>query len=146
MINKFKPIPGASGYQLSNPSVIDVISVYSLEIYGKTDMATLMSRSNLLTRYLKKLLLDLPSYLEIFHIITPELSGSQLSLYFRNEKMQNVFDRLKDHKITVDARRLDVIRVAPTALYNTFEELRLFVEALGNILENILNVTTIQSR
>jgi len=138
MINKFKPIPGASGYQLSNPSVLGVISLYSsVEIFGKTDMATLTNRSSLLTGYLKKLLLDLPSYSKAFHIITPELYGSQLSLYFRDGKMQNVFDRLMDRKITVDSRRPDVIRVAPTALYNTFEEVRLFVEVLGNILENI---------
>ncbi|KAJ4305078.1 Kynureninase (L-kynurenine hydrolase) [Kalmusia sp. IMI 367209] len=58
MENKFVPIPGASGFQLSNPSALDMTSVLaSLDVFALTSIDALRARSLRLTAYLEERLL-----------------------------------------------------------------------------------------
>ena len=59
----FQPSPGAWGYQLSNPSVLDVVALLgSLQIFANTDMATLRRKSVVLTTLLLEILTKSKAY------------------------------------------------------------------------------------
>ncbi|KAF8557252.1 kynureninase [Imleria badia] len=146
---KFSAIPGAQGYQQSNPSVLATVSLLgSLQVFKEVGMmGPLRERSVLLTGYLESLLVKSAFYVEAnlvsekyppegdgtrtqkpphaFTIITPhaaESRGAQLSLLFLpagSGIMQEIFDYLLSKSVVGDERKPDVIRLAPTPLYNT---------------------------
>lgn len=142
MDNKFMPIPGAGGFQLSNPSAIDLASLNaSLSVFGETSMEQLREKSLKLTAYLQYLLLkDTVAHDDerLFRIITPldpAWRGAQLSLLLKPGYLKNVGSALKEAGIVADQREPDVIRVAPIPMYNTYYEVwqfvRIFKKALG---------------
>ncbi|RMJ25371.1 hypothetical protein PHISP_03767 [Aspergillus sp. HF37] len=135
MDNKFKPIPGAGGFQLSNPSVVDLASLCAaLSVFDETSMTELRTKSVHLTAYLEHLLLkDTTSDTRNFQIITPSdpgARGAQLSLLLKPGLLHNVSQKLQDAAIICDKREPGVVRVAPAPLYNTFSEVWTFVEQL----------------
>ncbi|KAI8608023.1 pyridoxal phosphate-dependent transferase [Chytriomyces sp. MP71] len=138
MDNQFRPIEGAAGYRLSNPSVLAVTSLLaSLQVFAQTDMASLRARSLLLTSYLEHLLLKLQALKPRFRIITPSdphARGCQLSVLFEPGQMERVFEALIEKGVLTDERRPDVIRISPTPLYNTFEDCYAVYEALKEVL------------
>ena len=132
MRKEFKPIPGAGGWQLSNPSAIDLASLCaSLSVFDETSMAELRKKSVMLTAYLEHLLLkDTTDETRPFRIITPldpEARGAQLSLLLKPGLLQNVSQKLQEGGIVCDKREPGVVRVAPTPLYNTFTDVWNFV-------------------
>ncbi|PYH80833.1 L-kynurenine hydrolase [Aspergillus uvarum CBS 121591] len=140
MDNKFKPIPGAGGFQISNPSAIDLAALCAaLSVFDGTSMAELRQKSVRLTAYLEYLLLkDYDEESRPFRIITPEnheARGAQLSLLLKPGLLQNVSQRLQEAGIICDKREPDVVRVAPVPLYNTFSEVWTFVRIFRKALE-----------
>ncbi|KAL2818489.1 pyridoxal phosphate-dependent transferase [Aspergillus cavernicola] len=140
MDNKFKPTPGAGGFQLSNPSAIDLACLCaSLTVFDETSMTELRKKSVQLTAYLEYLLLkDTTDETRSFRIITPsnpEERGAQLSLLLKPGLLQNVAHKLQEAAIVCDKREPGVVRVAPTPLYNTFTEVWLFVKLFRAALE-----------
>ena len=86
--------------------------------------------------YLRNLLLN-SSFKDNLIIITPKQEyGAQLSLVFKN-KAKEIFKKLSDNHIIADWREPNVIRVAPVALYNTFQEIFEFVKILEKIHREI---------
>jgi kynureninase len=137
MTNQFHPIPGAAGFQLSNPSVADTTAVRaSLDIFKQTNMVELRGKSLKLTAYLEDLLDKLAQEQEesigqCFSIITPrdaEQRGAQLSVLLPSGLLDAVMGSLEEDGVVVDERRPDVIRVAPAPLYNSFEDVYLFAK------------------
>lgn len=141
MENRFAPIPGAAGFQLSNPSILDITSLNaSLEVFEMAGgMQPLRAKSVKLTAYLEALLLNMSDYKQrSFEIITPkdkEQRGAQLSLKLQEGLLDVVLKELEDRGVVVDERKPDVIRVAPAPLYNSFEDVWEFVTAFGEALE-----------
>ncbi|KAL1992243.1 hypothetical protein VTN49DRAFT_4275 [Thermomyces lanuginosus] len=144
MDNKFVPQEGAAGFQLSNPSVIDLTVVTaSLELFKQATMPALRKKSVELTGYLEYLLTKTPldpsdpdSNSKPFTIITPsnpEERGAQLSIRLRMGLLDKVLEVLEENGVVVDERKPDVIRVAPAPLYNTFTDVwefhRIFLQA-----------------
>lgn len=133
MDNKFKPLPGAGGWQLSNPSAIDLaLLCSSLATFNKTSIQEIREVSILKTAYLEHLLLsgenggDLP-----YRIMTPSdpaARGAQLSILLKPGLLPPVFKKLSDDGFVFDQRKPDVIRVAPAPLYNSFWEIWVFVK------------------
>ncbi|KAF2771097.1 kynureninase [Teratosphaeria nubilosa] len=131
MDNNFKPSAGAAGFQLSNPSAIDLASLSgALSVFNKTTMYDLRSKSFALTAYAQHLL---DAILEEsqdggappFRILTPRdplQRGTQLSVLVREELMDRVSQALVDNGVVCDKRKPGVIRVAPVALYTRFED------------------------
>jgi kynureninase len=74
-----------------------------------------------------------------FQILTPKESdqrGCQISIYLAQEG-KTLFDHLSKHGVICDWREDNlfhsgggVIRIAPTPMYNTFEEIFYFVQLL----------------
>lgn len=101
-----------------------------------TSMTTLRAKSVALTSYLEELLMRPPTPHSLeeedlpYEVITPtreQERGAQLSVRLRSGLLERVMKTLEDAGVIVDERRPDVIRVAPTPLYNTFEEVWDFV-------------------
>lgn len=140
----FAPAEGAAGWQVSNPSVVDLASVKgALGVFGQTTMRELRDKAVVLTRYLEWLLEGLLEEEEsggeqAFRIITPGNPlerGSQLSLLLRAGLMERVSARLAKGGVVIDVRKPDVIRVAPVPMYCRFEDVLRFVEVFRNALE-----------
>ena len=145
MDNEFHPIPGAAGFQLSNPSVADTTAVRaSMDIFKQTSMSELREKSLKLTGYLEDLLGKLAEEQEAangeacFSIMSPRepgARGAQLSVLLRPGLLDNVMHELEEAGVVVDERRPDVIRVAPAPLYNNHEDVMLFMQAFGAACE-----------
>ena len=139
MDNKFVPTPGAQGFQLSNPSIVDLTCLSaSLSVFNKTSMFALRSKSLLLTAYAEHLLLNIINEstevqppLRIITPTDPTQRGAQLSVIVRSDLMDHVCGQLETSRIVCDKRKPDVIRVAPAPLYNTFAEVWHFMEVLS---------------
>ena len=125
--------PDASGWNISTAQVFNMVALKaSLELFEKTNMEAIRTKSFELTAYLEFLLQQLSTI--SFEIITPEepeRRGAQLSLYFK-EKGKEIHQKMIDSGIIVDYREPGVIRVAPAPLYNSFEDVFRFYEILKN--------------
>jgi kynureninase len=140
---EFKPIPGAGGFQLSNPSAIDLACLCaSLSVFDETSMADLRKKSIKMTAYLEHLLLkDTSDETRPFRIITPadpESRGAQLSLLLKPGLLQNVSQKLQEGGIVCDKREPGVVRVAPAPLYNTYTDIWMFVSYFRAALDETL--------
>ncbi|KAI7898195.1 kynureninase [Cokeromyces recurvatus] len=133
----FEPSEGASGYQVSNPSIFTTVALWaSLQVFEEAGgVEALRKKSLLLTEYLERLVrIEVPQV----KILTPKRRGCQLSLEFRDEtSMLKVFEGLHKMGIVVDERKPTVIRVAPTPLYNTFKDVYQFVKCLKEVMKEV---------
>ncbi len=130
----FRPIPGARGWQLSNPPILALAAQRgALEVFIEAGgMGPLRRKSEALTGYLETLLRShCGAALEIITPRDPAGRGCQLSLRLRGGNGKRVFESLTAGGIRCDWREPDVIRVAPCPLYNRFEEVHRFVEVLA---------------
>lgn len=128
----FDPLPGAEGWQLSNPPIFQLAALRaSMEIFDEATMPELRKKSERLTGYLEFLLGELPhGYCAITTPRAPEARGAQLSLKIRGNPKQLLKD-LTDQGVLCDFREPDIIRVAPTPLYNRYSDVHRFVGILG---------------
>jgi kynureninase len=134
----FLPIPGAEGWQLSNPPILSLAAIRaSLDVFLEAGgMEPLREKSLRLTGYLEWLLArELGDSVEILTPRDPNRRGCQLSLLVKSKVPgRTVLERLEGSGVACDWREPDVIRVAPVPLYNRFEEVHRFVEILRNAL------------
>ncbi|HET7922820.1 MAG TPA: kynureninase [Gammaproteobacteria bacterium] len=135
---EFQPLPGAEGWQLSNPPILGLAPLLaSLEIFDTVGMAALREKSLQLTGYLEFLLRQrLPEQLEIITPRDPTQRGCQLSLRLHAERnrARAVYETLEQRGVTCDWREPDVIRVAPVPLYNRYADVHGFVGILAELL------------
>jgi kynureninase len=134
----FRPIPGAEGWQLSNPPILSLAAIRaSLDVFREAGgMEPLRKKSLRLTGYLEWLLQrELGNSVEILTPGDPHRRGCQLSLRVKSKSSgRTVFEKLEAAGVTCDWREPDVIRVAPVPLYNQYEEVYRFVEILRRAL------------
>jgi kynureninase len=130
----YDPTPGADGWQLSNPPILALAPLrVSLEVFHRAGMARLRQKSMVLTAYLASLIeSELSGIVDIATPREADRRGSQLSLRVKGprEAGRNLFDHLNTNGIVVDWREPDVIRAAPTALYNRHIDCLRFVLAV----------------
>lgn len=137
MRDDFDVLPGAEGWQLSNPPILSMAAIRaSLDIFDEAGMDKLRAKSIKLTGYLENLLKEIQSSrISIITPENPEERGAQLSIQVKNAD-RKLFDKLTEAGVISDWREPDVIRIAPTPLYNNFEDVFRFVEKLKHILQN----------
>ena len=119
-----EPIRGAQSYQLSNPAVLPTVCLLaSLRTFEQAGgMRALRNKSLLLTSYLEQLLNQLKPL--SIKILTPSAlaeRGCQLSVLL-SLPVRGVLKRMEAAGVLCDGREPNVIRLAPTPLYNTFED------------------------
>ena len=133
---EFIPVPTADGWQVSNPPILAMAPLRaSLAIFDEAGgMEPLREKSIRLTTYLQFLLESETGERskKRYTIITPRNTyerGSQLSIQVR-ERPKELFNKLESSGVICDFREPNVIRVAPTPLYNAFHEVWRFAEIL----------------
>ncbi len=131
---QFVPIPGADGWQLSNPPILALAPLRaSLEIFRRAGMPALREKSLQLTGYLEWLVqTELADVLEVVTPSDPARRGAQLSIRVRGGRTQGraLFEYLMQHGIIGDWREPDVIRISPAPLYNRFADCLTFAQAV----------------
>ena len=131
MRDDFEPIASAEAWQLSNPPILSMAAIWaSLKIFEEAGIDNLRKKSLKLTAYLETLIESLGE--NIINIITPKNPnerGSQLSIQVKNAD-KKLYEKITSKGVIADWREPDVIRVAPTALYNSFEDVFKFYEIL----------------
>lgn len=140
MTKGFVPMPGADGWQISTPNILALaVHQAALTNTAEAGMANLRQKSERLTGYLEFLLRSngfLPRNAteagaspQILTPADPAQRGCQLSLLVPNVG-KSLFNYLIEQGIIGDWREPDCIRLAPTPLYNTFEEVWRVGEAI----------------
>ncbi len=131
----FQAIPGAEGWQLSNPPILSLVAVKTaMQIFDQVGMPALREKSVRLTGYMAFLLDQLNT--EDIHILTPddpEQRGCQLSIVVK-ENGRQIFESLTDAGVVCDWREPDCIRVAPVPLYNRYQDVHRFVTLLAQLI------------
>lgn len=121
--SKFRPKADIDGWQISNPPILSMAPLKaSLDLFDEATMPALREKSVTLTGYLRDLLEQ--SADGTFTIITPrepEQHGCQLSIVVLEDARRRL-DELREAGIVCDFRQPNIIRVAPTPLYNSFED------------------------
>ncbi len=135
MRQPFDVMPGAEGWQLSNPPILSMAAIKaSLDMFEQVGMDALRKKSKKLTGYFEFLINTLQH--DSIQIITPshpEERGCQLSIQVKDAD-KSLHKKLTAAHIITDWREPDVIRAAPVPLYNTFQDVYLMVEKLKSLL------------
>lgn len=133
---EFDPLPGAEGWQLSNPPIFQLAALRaSLEIFDEAGMNALREKSVKLTGYLERLLARIENdRIEVITPTDPTARGCQLSIRVRNAD-RTLFDAITERGVIADWREPDVIRVAPVPLYNSFDDVFRFATVLNDCLK-----------
>ncbi|MCL6260075.1 kynureninase [Aquiflexum sp. TKW24L] len=136
----FKPMFGADGWQLANSNVLALAAHQaSLDIFQEAGMGQLRAKSELLTGYLEFLIGQINRDRAVIEIITPKNKnerGCQLSLLVKKGG-KAVFDELYQNAIVGDWRHPNVIRIAPTPLYNSYLDVFRFAKILEQSLHKL---------
>lgn len=130
---EFVPVPSADAWQISNPPIFSMAPLRaSLAIFDEAGgMEPLRQKSVRLTGYLQFLLENAGS--KRFTVITPreaQARGCQLSI-LAHQHPKELFKELQAAGVKCDFREPNVIRAAPTPLYNTFHEVWRFAEVMA---------------
>ncbi|NHE56966.1 kynureninase [Cyclobacterium plantarum] len=135
MEKTFDPMPGADGWLLSNDPVLGLAAHQaSLDIFAEAGMEKIRTKSELLTGYLEFVIRETIGGPEEFLLITPSKPnerGCQLSLSI-HKAGKEIFDSWTAKGLVADWRNPNVIRLAPTPLYNSFQD----VFAFGKMVQS----------
>ncbi|MCW9037810.1 kynureninase, partial [Altibacter sp.] len=136
MRHEFDALPGAEGWQLSNPPILSMAAIRaSLDTFAAAGFDNLLKKSHKLTGFLEFLIDALKD--EHIRIITPrdpESRGCQLSIQVKNAD-RSLHTKLTEAGVISDWREPNVIRVAPAPLYNSFEDVFQFTQRLKDVLQ-----------
>jgi kynureninase len=137
MAGDFDAIPTAEGWQLSNPPILSLAAIRaSLDVFDEAGgIGPLNEKSKRQGQFFRDCLRDRLG--DRVHVISPaDVSGCQLSLEIRLEGVagRKIHEALESKGVRTDWREPNVIRAAPTPLYNTFEEIWQFVDVLAECL------------
>lgn len=132
---EFRPIPGAEGWQISNPPILQMAALRaSLEIFDEAGMEALTQKSKKLTGFLEAQIGEIGD--DRISVVTPRdpaQRGCQLSIRVKGGD-RSLYEKIVSRGVFVDWREPDVIRVAPVPLYNTFSDVHKFALILKDIL------------
>ncbi len=127
----FVPVPSADGWAVSNPPIFSLAPLRSsLALFDQATMPKLRKKSCLMSQYFDFLTEDVTRG-EV-KIITPKEAperGAQISMLV-DQNPEAFHQALLASGIVCDFRKPNVVRVAPTPLYNTFQEIWQFADIL----------------
>lgn len=136
----FEPAAHAGGWQISSPGILGASTMEgSLKIINEAGIGSIREKSLKMTRFFVELVHQLfkePEY--GFSISTPaedHRRGGHIALTHPTEALR-INEALKARGFVPDFRAPDTIRIAPIALYNTFDEVWQVASALKEIMEH----------
>ncbi|NHK31750.1 MAG: kynureninase [Asgard group archaeon] len=136
---EFEPADSAGRWQISSPGIIGAAAIEgALEVTLEAGIDVIREKSLKLTSYLifliDELLSDNPYNFSIGTPREPERRGGHIAI----ERETNAFEiceALKAHGVVPDFRPKNIIRVAPTALYNSYLDVWNVVQLLKKIID-----------
>jgi len=139
MLNTFIPADSAGRWQISSPGILGTSPVEgALKITLEAGIENIRRQSLRLTNYLAALLKEkILKQFDGFRIATPlqpERRGGHIAL--EHPEALRICQALRARGIVPDLRPPNIIRLAPVALYNTFEEIFFLAGALEEIMQN----------
>ena len=119
----FKAIPGAEGWQLSNPPILSLAALLpALELFSEVGMSRLRAKSERLTGFLDAALrAHFAGWVEVLTPADPARRACQLSLRLTRGG-EETHAALQAQGVVCDWRAPDVIRLAPVPFYNRFAD------------------------
>ena len=135
MKEDFDPSPTAEGWQLSEPSILNLaVHEAALDVFFQANFKRVLEKSARLSSWLLFVLNDaiIASSKNVAEIITPQHPGehgSQVS-FFIKDNAAHIADMLRKNSVIADYREPDIFRVAPVPLYNTFEDVFIFGQVI----------------
>lgn len=133
------PAADAGAYQIGTPHVLSSAPLLgSLEMFKEVGINAIREKSLKLTDYMMMLIeQELGEY--NFIIANPRESGRRGGhIFLVHEEAARICKALKEHHVIPDFRSPNGIRLAPVALYNTFEDVWKTVQILKMIMEEEL--------
>lgn len=131
---EFQAIPTAEGWQLSNPPIFQLAALRaSMELFDEATMPALRAKSVVLTGYMEFMLKRFGSFVEIITPSQPDERGCQLSLRLKGDAKE-LLKKLNETGAICDFREPNIIRVAPTPMYNNFSDVYRFAEVLNRFV------------
>jgi kynureninase len=130
----YEPIPTAEAWQHSNAPILSMAALRaSLDLFVEAGMEQIRAKGLKLSAFARLCISEAIAEAGLdMRIITPEGEaerGCQLSLQTGPDGKAH-FERLTAAGIIADWREPDVIRIAPVALYNSFEDVWRFAATL----------------
>ncbi|MFM2317077.1 MAG: kynureninase, partial [Bacteroidota bacterium] len=139
MKKNFDPTNSAEAWQMSNAPVLSMAAHRAaLDLFDKTSMSALRSKSKELTAYLEFIFQELKSKgvpVEQLTSHDENERGCQLSIRLEGRTKEFVGVLAKEG-VVVDWREPDIIRMAPVPMYNSFQD----IYAFGKVMEKIYGV------
>lgn len=137
MDHQFTKAQGAGAYQIGTPNIFSMAPLLgSIEIFEEVGISRVREKSLQLTSLLRKQLADnLPQLTDV----TPqkdEERGGHIAL--SHPEAARICKALKDKGVVPDFRAPNIIRLAPVALYTSFEDVEQTVEVLQTIMNEEL--------
>ncbi len=129
----FRPMPGAEGWQLSNPPILALAALRaSMEIFHMAGMDRLREKSISLTAYMEFLLEGIlrKQSSPKFSILTPReptRRGAQISIRLSHHG-RKLCEKLAVEGVIGDWREPDTYRVAAVPLYNSYRDVYRFAQ------------------
>ena len=149
MDNNFRPAVGADSFRLSNGPVLSLVClVASLRVFSRTSIEAVRERSLQLTRRLMEFVdtsSACASKISVINHREDYRRGGHVSLAMnlgatdaeQEIAAKKALSELESRGFLVDYRAPGVLRVAPSPLYNTDEDVDLFCCALEHVLRSL---------
>lgn len=130
------PATDASAYQIGTPNILSAAPLYgSLEMFTEAGIDAIRDKSLKLTHYMTLLIEEELSAYQ-FKIASPkEHSRRGGHIYLIHEEAARICKALKEYQVIPDFRSPNGIRLAPVALYNSFEDVWRTVQILKKIMK-----------
>ena len=126
---RFEGMPGAEGWQLSNPPILQMAALRaSMDLFDAVGMTALRRKSERLTGLMDQLVRGMPG-VEVITPADPAQRGAQLSLRIARDA-RGLVQRLAAAGVLCDFRAPDIIRAAPAPFYTRFADVVRFAEVL----------------
>lgn len=132
---EMSPASDAGAYQIGTPNILSAAPLYgSLQMFAEVGIDAIRSKSLTLTDYMMFLIKEELRDFQ-FNIANPvdhERRGGHI--YLVHEEAARICKALKNHRVIPDFRSPNGIRLAPVALYNSFEDVWNTVQILKKIM------------
>ncbi|MET3576007.1 kynureninase [Bhargavaea ullalensis] len=136
MDHDMTPAGDAGAYQIGTPNILSAAPVIgSLELFAEAGLENIREKSLRLTDYLIELIkAELPdSGLVVASPVDHDRRGGHV--YLEHDDAARICRALKEEGVIPDFRAPKGIRLAPVALYNSFEDVRRAVSILKGIMD-----------
>jgi kynureninase len=132
----FEPVEGAEGWQISNPPILAMAPVrVSLALFAEVGLDRLRDRSVRLTAFLERLLDAVAARRpDRGHHPSPARAKGRAAERDGRGRRRVTEELFARHRVRADDRPPNIIRLAPTPLYNTYQDCWRAAVALDDVL------------